>query len=211
MTLPMYRCITHALAVVVAGAALSAIGITEAGASGTATRTLQAVSASTAGASHPLASPGAQLWASRYSGPVNGQDEPFSMTVSPDGARVFVTGIGTGASSGLDYSTVAYSAATGAQLWAGRYNGPANGDDYAQSVAVSPDGIRVFVTGYSTGTSSGADYATVAYSAATGAQLWVKRYNGPANSHDYAYAVAVSPDGARVFVTGSSPGVTSQD
>jgi DNA-binding beta-propeller fold protein YncE len=85
------------------------------------------------------------------------------MAVSPDGATVFVTGISTGASSGLDYSTVAYSAATGAQLCASLYNGPANGDDYAQSVAVSPDGTRVFVTGYSTGTGTGADYATVAY------------------------------------------------
>jgi hypothetical protein len=209
MNLPMYRCITHALAVVVAGAALSAIGITEAGASGTATRTLQAVSAPTAGTSHALAIPGAQLWASRYSGSVNGQDEPFSMTVSPDGARVFVTGISTGASSGLDYSTVAYSAAAGDQLWASRYNGPGNGDDYAQSVAVSPDGTRVFVTGYSTGASSGADYATIAYSAATGAQLWVKRYNGPAKGADYASSVTVGPASSVVYVTGDSTGTST--
>jgi DNA-binding beta-propeller fold protein YncE len=151
------------------------------------------------------------LWATRYDGPGNGWDEAFSEAVSPDRTRVFVTGISTGTNSGFDYSTVAYSAATGAQLWASRYNGPGNGDDYAQSVAVSPDGTRVFVTGYSMGTSSGSDYATVAYSAGTGAQLWVKRYNGLANSHDYAYSVAVSPDGTRVFVTGEASGVTSQD
>jgi DNA-binding beta-propeller fold protein YncE len=158
-----------------------------------------------------MATPGAQLWASRYSGSGNGQDEPFSMAVSPDGATVYVTGISTGTSSGLDYATVAYSAATGAQLWASQYNGPASGDDYAQSVAVSPDGTRVFVTGYSTGTSSGLDYATVAYSAATGAQLWVKRYDGPANGNDSAASIAVSPAGDKVFVTGQSPGATSPD
>ena len=106
----MYRCITRALAVVVAGAALSAVGIMEAGASGAATGTLPAVSASTGGASHALASPGAQLWASRYSGPVNGQDEAFSTAVSPDGATVFVTGIVSRPKRvDHDYGTVAYS------------------------------------------------------------------------------------------------------
>jgi DNA-binding beta-propeller fold protein YncE len=158
-----------------------------------------------------MATPGAQLWASRYSGSGNGQDEPFSMAMSPDGATVYVTGISTGTSSGLDYTTVAYSTATGAQLWASQYNGPANGDDYAQSVAVSPDGTTVFVTGYSMGTNTGSDYATVAYSAGTGAQLWVKRYNGPGNGQDYAASVAVSPAGDKVFVTGQSAGATSPD
>ena len=59
-----------------------------------------------------------------------------------------------------------------------RYNGPGNGDDVAYALGVSPDGSKVFVTGRSTGSTS-ADYATVAYDASSGTQLWVKRYNGP--------------------------------
>ena len=71
---------------------------------------------------------------------------------------------------------------------------------------VSPGGTRVFVTGDSQGVGSGSDYATVAYSAATGTRLWVRRYNGPGNGEDHASSVRVSPGGTRVFVTGDSQG-----
>jgi outer membrane protein assembly factor BamB len=72
---------------------------------------------------------------------------------------------------------VAYDATTGAVLWARRYKGPADQDDNATGVGVSPDGRTVFVIGDSWGTYP--DYATVAYDASTGAALWVSRYNGP--------------------------------
>jgi WD40 repeat protein len=141
---------------------------------------------------------GARLWARRYNSPGNGYDQAYSVAASPDGFKVFVTG-----STGYEYATLAYDAGTGATLWARRYNGPANGDDVADSVAASPDGSKVFVTGYSSG-GSWTDFATVAYDAATGAGLWARRYDGPANNADDAFSVAASPDGSKVFVTGSS-------
>ena len=154
------------------------------------------------------AATGTRLWVQRYNGPGNGDDHASSVAVSPGGARVFVTGDSQGARSHQDYATVAYGAATGTRLWVQRYNGPGNGDDHASSVAVSPGGARVFVTGDSQGVGSAfaADYATVAYSVATGTRLWVQRYNGPDNSYDVATSLAVSPGGTRVFVTGISLG-----
>jgi WD40 repeat protein len=189
----MYRSIAYGgVVVVVVAAALSGLGVSSAGTSGAAEAT-----------------PGAQLWVQRYNGPGNNDDTPLSVAVSPAGDRVFVTGFSTGVTGSPAYATVAYDTATGVQLWLKRYNGPGNGYDTAASVAVSPTGTRVFVTGTSDGAASGGDYATVAYNAATGAQVWVKRYNGPGNGYDTAASVAVSPAGTRVFVTGTSDGAAS--
>src|SRR5712691_3249338 len=211
----MKRCITRVFAAVAAGAALSAAGVTGVSVSGAAARAPQAARASLSGTSRTAAVPGAQLWARRYNGarngPGNGDDLARSVAVSPRGGKVFVTGVSQGATSSADYATVAYSAATGARLWARRYNGPGNRGDSATSVAVSPSGGNVFVPGTSQGATSGEDYATVAYSAATGARLWARRSNGPGNHADFASSVAVSPNGGPVFVTVNSRGVTSDD
>ena len=154
------------------------------------------------------AATGARRWASRYN--AGGDDSARSVAVSPGGATVFVTGVSRGAAPrGLDYATVAYNAATGARRWVSRYNGRRNKDDFAVSVAAGPGGHSVFVTGTSFGGTSGLDYATVAYNAATGAPRWVSRYNGPAGGADFAGSLSVSPGGSAVFVTGTSSGGTS--
>jgi len=152
---------------------------------------------------------GGQLWVSRYDGTASMSDNAFSVAASPDGSSVFVTGFSPGVGSGADDATVAYAATDGAQKWVRRYNGPANGNDWGCCVAVSPDAARVFVTGPSAGSHSADDYATIAYDAATGQQLWVRRYNGRAGSNDRPASLAVSPDGSKVFVTGTSVGRTS--
>jgi PQQ-like domain len=127
--------------------------------------------------------------------------------VSPGGSAVFVTGTSPGSGGSTDYGTAAYDSATGAQLWTASYHGPGTGSDAADAIAVSPDGSQVFVTGESSnGTGSTTGFATVAYDASTGAQLWAARYDGPAAGLDDAVAVAVSPDGSKVFITGHSLG-----
>lgn len=154
------------------------------------------------------AATGKQLWASKYDG-ADGQDLATAIAISPDAHTVFVTGESQGSvqghGNGFDYATVAYDAATGKQLWASRHDGAGtiDNDDYAKAIAVSPDGGTVFVTGQGSGKSSIWDYTTVAYSAATGKQKWVRSYNGSDNKADSANALAISPNGRTLFVTGS--------
>lgn len=156
---------------------------------------------------------GTTLWAKRFNGPANGNDEAFALGVSPDGAKVFVTGYSDSPTDTLasdpDYLTIAYAASTGTRSWVSRYEA-ANQDDVATTLAVSPDGSTVFVSGYSQTPSTSYDYATVAYGTSTGALRWVKRYNDPIDSADQARSIGISPDGSTVFVTGYSDRTTTQ-
>ena len=150
------------------------------------------------------ASTGAMLWAERHNGPLDGQDQVYDLGVSPDGSTLFVTGTSADQSDRARYATVAYDAATGAEVWARRYNAAGTRSEYASSLAVSPDGSAVFVTGTSVGSAStGEDWVVVAYDASKGATLWAKRYHGRADGSDWASAVATSPDGSTLFITGS--------
>ena len=147
---------------------------------------------------------GARVWARRYAGAPRGYDHANALAVSPDGSTVFVIGQTSTGPSTRAYATVAYRADSGATVWSRRYEGPTGGYSSANAVAVAPDGTRVYVTGESVGRGTAGDYATVAYRARDGAKVWSARYDGPSSDGDLALAVAVSPDGARVFVTGGS-------
>ena len=143
----------------------------------------------------------APAWVQRYNGPGNGADEAKAVAV--DGSNnVIVTGYSAGSGGDADYATIKYSSA-GVPLWTNRYNGPGNSDDVAYAVAV--DGSNnVVVTGYSIGSGSSYDYATIKYSS-LGVPLWTNRYNGPGNDTDFAYALAVDSSN-NVIVTGYSVG-----
>jgi hypothetical protein len=161
-------------------------------------------------------STGKPLWTMRYDGPTRDPDEASTVTTSPDGSVVFVSGRSFGRiGQGRDYATIAYEASAGEELWVRRYNGPGlteeEGNDEAHAIGVSPDGARVFVTGASFGRTSDWDYATIAYDAATGKRRWVARYDGPTSSADFAQALGASPDGGTLYVAGYSYGRSFAD
>jgi uncharacterized delta-60 repeat protein len=111
-------------------------------------------------------SAGKQLWVKRYDGPGNRED--YARAIAVDGSgNIYVTGSSTGSdfeSDISDYVTIKYSGA-GVQLWLDRYDGPGGwgeNDDGANAIAVDKSG-NVYVTGYSTGSDTGYDYATIKY------------------------------------------------
>jgi hypothetical protein len=122
---------------------------------------------------------------------------------SPDGSTVFATGwIGVVATR--TFLTIAYDADTGQQLWAKTYGG--GQQDQGASLAVSPDGSTVYVAGTHTidEATLDLDWATVAYDTENGDVRWSRTYDAPAvdESDDGTAAVALSPDGSSVYVTG---------
>ena len=154
-------------------------------------------------------SSGQRLWRAVLAEPGEGD----AIAVSPNGDSVFVTAEAdgrAGAGQNFEFVTIAYDASTGKKAWVARYNGPfRNGLDLPSDIVVSPGGGKVFVTGRSEGRGGDEDYATVAYAAATGKRLWAARYDGPVHEADHALALAVTPTGKRVFVTGESTGANA--
>src|SRR6266511_1601778 len=152
-------------------------------------------------------SSGIQQWVARYDGPGNTNDYANAIAVDGSG-NVYVTGGSGGSRVGCggacdDYATIKYNS-SGTQQWVARYNGPGNGDDDARAVAIDGSG-NVYVTGYSLGSGSGFDYATIKYDS-SGTTQWVDRYNGPGNGDDKIVspgAIATDASG-NAYVTGES-------
>jgi hypothetical protein len=117
--------------------------------------------------------------------------------------NVYVTGYSADTNGTLDYATLKYDS-FGNWRFLQRYNGPGNGQDVAQAMAIDDSGY-VYVTGYSQGDGTDHDYATIKY-LPNGVVAWVARYNGPGNGQDWAYDMAVDASGF-VYVTGRSVGV----
>ena len=143
---------------------------------------------------------GNQIWIAKYKGAAGGYDVARAIAVDSSG-NVYVTGneaTKISSTPKYDYATVAYDS-SGNELWFKRYNGPGNGDDVAEAIALDKSG-NVFITGKGLGIGTSYDYETIKYDP-LGNELWVARYNGPENDFEYAFAIATDSSG-NVYVTG---------
>src|SRR3990170_2686494 len=144
---------------------------------------------------------GDTAWVRRYDGPLSSYDQASAIIVD-DSGNVYVTGGSWGTVTTTDYATIKYYP-NGDTAWVRRYNGTGNSADEARALAVDDSG-NVYVTGYSYGSGTFNDYATIKYYP-NGNTAWVRRYNGSGNLNDEAYAIDVDSSG-NVYVTGRSFG-----
>lgn len=146
---------------------------------------------------------GDTIWKAVFSGPGNQDDKAYSIGVDNTG-NVYVTGTSMNNTGAYDYVTLKYNS-SGVQQWLARYNGTGNSYDYGHALAVDDTG-NVYVTGWSWGTSSFADCATIKYNT-DGVQKWVARYNGPGNGNEQSVSIVLDKAG-NVYIAGNSTGST---
>lgn len=112
----------------------------------------------------------------------------------------------------IHYLTVSLDGATGDVRWQSE-SGPLDVVDFLTTgMDVAPDGSLVAVTGVSRADTLSLDgltggywtYTVYAYEGATGDAAWTASYGADADYNDVSWAVAFSPEGHRVYVTGES-------
>jgi len=140
-------------------------------------------------------------WVQVYDGPGHGDDKAVSIVI--DGSEnVYVTGTSAASSTNYDIATIKYNSA-GVRQWVIRYNGPGNGNDQANAMAVDGSG-NVYVTGFASVNGQGFDFVTIKYNS-SGTQQWARFYNGPGNQNDVAVSIGIDGSG-NVYATGYSTG-----
>jgi len=142
-------------------------------------------------------------WEALYNNSSDLTDYANDMTVDSKG-NVYVTGESFLPGSGNDVATVKYSK-TGMPLWVSRYKGAGDASDYGIAIATDADG-NVYVAAAS-GIGTARDILTIKYDSA-GNELWVKQYDGSANSFDIPIGMKIDASG-NIYVAGQTTGSSS--
>jgi hypothetical protein len=126
---------------------------------------------------------GLPVWTNLYNGPGNFSDQTVAVVTDASG-NAFITGTSYGANA--DFATISY-AGNGSPQWTQRYNGLGNSAEQATAMCIDGSG-NILMTGYSTGSGTGHDFATLKYSN-DGFVHWSRRFDGSASSGDSPAAI----------------------
>jgi len=136
---------------------------------------------------------GSVVWDEQWNSGGTMADDPRAMMLDAAG-DILVAGVMSG-----DYLVAKFDGADGQFIWNATYAGPPDWYDVANCLTIGPDGTIV-ASGFSDGSGTGWDVATVAFEPTNGAYLWDVRFDGYGES-DEGRSVAVGPTGD-VVVTG---------
>lgn len=149
---------------------------------------------------------GDELWVRRYAVRSDPWYNSYIRGIAVDSTgNVFLIGECYSSNTSYNFLTLKYSP-TGELKWERSYSGQGYSWDWIRAITVDIIG-NIYITGCSIDTGGSYDYITIKYSN-SGDQIWLARYNGPANSYDYSRAIAVDNLG-NVYVSGSSVGLGS--
>lgn len=153
---------------------------------------------------------GAQVWTARESAPSSGCFSAYTTTLDPAGERLFTVASAEGPNGNLEQTLIARDADTGQHLWTASAGGLSALGETGTTVAVSPDGRRVYAGG-SVLADGGSFPKHVAwsvrgYDTATGERVFETSWNTPLPDSptpaNTPAAMTVSPDGESVYVAG---------
>ncbi|MCB0729022.1 MAG: SBBP repeat-containing protein, partial [Ignavibacteriae bacterium] len=138
-------------------------------------------------------------WVQTYNGSGNGNDESLSH-ITDDSGNVYAAGKIFQTASLFDIYVVKYNV-PGNKIWERIYNGPGNGNDIANSIALDLNG-NIYVAGESKGDSTGGDFILIKYDG-NGNEMWNRRFDGESSSTDAVIKVVTDNSGFPI-VSGTS-------
>ncbi len=128
-------------------------------------------------------STGDTAWTYLYNGPVDLNDEAWSVVYGADG-NVYAAGYSRGSGTQQDFMVISLDTSTVDTTWIFLYNGPGNAVDEARSVVYGLNG-DIYAAGCVTGSDTYKDFAIVRLDTAEGDSLWFYRYAGSGSSEAY--------------------------
>ncbi|RPI19380.1 MAG: T9SS C-terminal target domain-containing protein [Ignavibacteriae bacterium] len=147
---------------------------------------------------------GVMQWVTNFTGETGGGKFPHDIAVDNEG-NVYVTGYAHRTASDFDFCTIKYNS-SGVQQWVRYYDGPVNGIDRADKIAIDNNG-NIYISGNSTVEGTlGRVITTIKYSN-TGDVLWIKSFG---SSIRPSYVNGMKADeNCNIYITGENKGLAT--